>query len=166
VDELMESPTSWISDPVDVASGGYQQSIMMSSAESLLPSTPSPWLPDSTLPRSATNEGFSPHATVPSPSISAMSQDTGHTSPVSIYHPASLYRPPPTPTAAELGRSDAQRQVQSLVLKLTRAPREVGLEAWTDASRLHRKTSPKFFCLVEGCRSKGFTAKHNYDCRS
>ncbi|KAL0062646.1 hypothetical protein AAF712_010483 [Marasmius tenuissimus] len=168
----VEGPTEgalqWGLDPVDVA-GGDQRSL--DSGESLSPSTPSSRL--STMPQSAITESNGepspPEVAVFSPSSSDVSWDEDYMAnpPDFTHYPVTLYRPPPTPTGAKSGYSDAQRQAQSLVLRPTRISRlEVGSERWTRASQDHRKTTPKFFCRVEGCKSKGFTAKHNYDCES
>ncbi|KAJ8086133.1 hypothetical protein PM082_004953 [Marasmius tenuissimus] len=43
-------------------------------------------------------------------------------------------------------------------------PRQVGSSALTEASTARRGTrSPRFFCRVPGCNSRGFTARHNYE---
>ena len=43
--------------------------------------------------------------------------------------------------------------------------RQVGSCEGTDASTSRRGKEPLYFCEVPGCKSQGFTAKHNYMCR-
>ena len=42
----------------------------------------------------------------------------------------------------------------------------VGSRARTRVAMSNRKKEPKYFCKVSGCRSKGFTQKHNLECES
>ena len=108
----------------------------------------------------------SPHTTtVLSPLLShATQEEAPMESAVMDRGPATLKSSAPSGGLIEYSGAQDQEGRSFFLSPQTPANRQVGSRAGTNNSLRQRKSPAKYHCNVDGCESKGFTARHNYEC--